>query len=341
MTTSTVDQRTGAEPYPIETAADYASVAAILVVGDRLGIVGQLDSGQPVNVAELAKAADLREEIVANYLEALTAAGVANPVPGQPGVFQVVPNFLQIRYEAGYVSWLMNANRPFIEHAREFVESPEHARRAYQRDGREVAVSSQWAGALAFYHLALNSILAEDPRRVVDLGAGTARLLIAVLQQIPAATALALDLDGPACAEARKNGDRAGVGDRLTVVERSIQSIATDPSPVEGADVIHAGFVFHDLMPDEEEIADQVLRRCRESLNAGGVLAITDAVPYASSERERRFSAAMTYFHHQFMGRKLLTEAEWERKLLAAGFDSVEVAQHRLPSARLYVARKR
>lgn len=74
--------------------------------------------------------------------------------------------------------------------------------------------------------------------------------------------------------------------------ERPIQSTATDPSPLEGADVIHAGFVVHDMIPDGEQIAKQVLVRCRDALQPGGLMALTEAVPYLRNEWERRFSAA-------------------------------------------------
>lgn len=79
---------------------------------------------------------------------------------------------------------------------------------------------------------------------MVDLGAGTGRLVIEVLLERPASTGVALDMDAEACVEAGRSGSRAGVGDRITVIQRPIQSPATDPGPVEGADVVHAGFVF-------------------------------------------------------------------------------------------------
>ncbi|WP_329236529.1 hypothetical protein OG417_32230 [Actinoallomurus sp. NBC_01490] len=94
------------------------------------------------------------------------------------------------------------------------------------------------------------------------------------------------------------------------------------------------------MMPDEEDVADGVLRQCRDALNPGGRLAITDAAPYVTNERERRFSAAVTYFHKEFMGRRLLTDEEWKAKLTAAGFDSVETVPLRFPTGRLHIARK-
>jgi SAM-dependent methyltransferase len=323
-----------------ETAADIAAVAALLEIADRLGVIHLLEHGKPFGTGDLAAAAAVPEASAAAYLEALTASAIIEEA-GAPGMYQAAADFADRRYESGYLSWALNANRPFIEHAAEFLRSTGTAARdVYHRDGRQVAVSSQWMGSYAFYPFALSAILAARPTRTVDLGAGTGRLLIEVLLAFPESTAVALDMDAAACREAGRAAAQAGVGDRLQVLVRTIQSIATDPSPVEGADVIHAGFVFHDMLPEEHDVADMVLRNCREALRPGGIMAITDAVPYAPAERERRFSTLVTYYHQQFMGRQLLTESEWQAKLRGAGFDNVTCRPHRFPTGRLFVAVK-
>lgn len=319
------------------TAPDIAAAAALLEMADRLRILDPIASGQPFSVAELAECGGLPREGVAGYVEALVSAAILQRAGEK---FQAVPDFGTILHQAGYVSWTMNANRPFIEHAREFLTDHDAAARKYCRDGREVAVSSQWMGSLAFYPAAFEAIIAAKPERMTDLGAGTCRLLIDVLTTFPDATAVGLDLDAGACSAAEEAAKQVGVDDRLTVLERSIQSVAEDPTPVQGADVIHAGFVFHDMMPEEEHIADAVLANCRDSLRPGGMMAITEAMPYLGNERERRFSAIVTYYHRQFMTRRLLSAEEWERKLLGAGFRQVEIVELGFPTGRLFVARK-
>ncbi|MGH3758749.1 methyltransferase [Actinophytocola sp.] len=305
-------------------------------MADRLGILSTL-RGTGFAAAQIAAVAGIPERSAADFLAAASAAGIIVENP-QPGTFRAADDLDEWIYESGYLSWALNANRPFIEHVTEFLRRPEQAGTEYRRDGRQVAVSSQWMGSRAFYPLALSTIVEAKPRRAVDLGAGTARLLIEVLQQVPGSTAVALDIDAGACREADAAARAAGLDDRLTVVERSIQSVADDPEPLRDADIIHAGFVFHDLMPDEEDVADAVLANCRRALRPGGILAITEAVPYVPDERERRFSTIVTYFHQQFMLRRLLTEQEWIDKLSAAGFSTVTAARHRFPTGRLFVA---
>jgi SAM-dependent methyltransferase len=126
---------------------------------------------------------------------------------------------------------------------------------------------------------------------------------------------------------------------RLEVVERSIQSLATDPGPVQDADVIHAGFVFHDAV-QEEDVFDLILKSCHEGLRPGGLLVVTDAVPYAPAERERRFSALFTFLHSGFMGVRLPSEEEWLAKLSGAGFALTQCQAHRFPTGRLFIAVK-
>ncbi|MFD9741737.1 class I SAM-dependent methyltransferase [Umezawaea sp. NPDC059074] len=323
-----------------EVVADAAGAAALLEIGDQLGLIPHLERGLPVTAAGLAADTGIRERGIANYLEALWSAGIVDRTPDTADAFQAVDDFAQIQYESGYVYWALAANRPFITNAVDFLNDPLEEGGSHLRDGRQVAVSSQWMGSKGFYPVALQTILDADPSHVVDLGAGTARLLIEILLRREETTALALDLDGPSCREAELAGKRAGVGDRLTVVERSIQSIADDATPVKGADLVHAGFVFHDMMPEEEEIADGVLANCRDALRPGGIMALTEAVPYVPDPRERRFSAIVTFYHKQFMRRRLLNEQEWTDKLLGAGFSSVECVQHRFPTGRLFIARK-
>src|SRR5918999_3709986 len=305
-----------------ETAADLAGVAGLLQIAVELGVSQFLDHGEPFSVADLATGAETPEAGMACYVEALLAAGLVQrtDVPGQ---FRAAPDYPERQYEAGYLSWALNANNPFIEHVHEFLRDQAGAAREYRRDGRRVAVSSRWMGTLGVYPWVFERIMDAGARRIADLGAGAAGLLIDLLRAVPSGTGIALDISPDACAEARRAAARAGVANRLQVVERSIQSLAADPGPIEGADVIHAGFVFHDVIQDEAVYAE-MLRSCRAALAPGGFMAINDVVPYVPEERERRFSALFSYLHAGFMNVRLPTEKEWLEKFYNAGFSQVE-----------------
>ncbi|MQY11306.1 Phenylpyruvate C(3)-methyltransferase [Streptomyces sp. RB5] len=322
----------------MKRAADIAAVAVLLQIGAELGADQVLDAGQAFDAAELARVTGLPQHGMAEYLTALSAAGLVAET-GAPGEYRPADDYAQRRYEAGYVSWSMSANYPFVEHARAFLTDPAAAAKAHHRDGRRVAVSSKWVGERDFYPGVFEHVNASGARKVTDLGAGAGGLLIKLLRQDPERHGVALDLSGAACAAAREASVAAGVEERLEVVERPIESLIEDRSPVEGAEAIQACFVMHDVVEDDA-VFQGVLGACRDGLAPGGFMAVCDAVRYAPDETERRFSALFTYLHANFMDIRLPTEAAWLEKFETAGFSSVKCLPQPMPGARLFIATK-
>ncbi|MFF1413409.1 class I SAM-dependent methyltransferase [Streptomyces sp. NPDC058289] len=321
-----------------EVGADYAAVAALLQIGAEIGVDQVLDSGRTFGVADLAEVTGLSQERLGAFVHALSAAGLLAAEDGN-GLYRASDDYADWRHQVGYLSWSLTANSPFLQNARAFLSDSETAADTYQRDGRRVAVSSRWIGDRTFYPAVVERVVAAGAKHVVDLGAGAAGLLIDLLVQDDSRTGVALDLSSGACAAAREDAARAGVDGRLQVVERSVESLIDDPSPLEGADVIQACFVMHDVLQDEAAF-DDVLRTCHKALAPGGVLAVVDAVSYGQEERERKFSALFTYLHSDFMGINLPTADQWVEKFRSAGFSDVDCTSQVMPGGRLFLATK-
>jgi SAM-dependent methyltransferase len=319
-----------------EIAADLAANAAFLEMAEGLGLSALLDQGAPFTLDEVATAAGISEAAALSFLQALRSAGLVEQ-GADARHFTPCQDLADRRYEAGYLSWSLNANRPYVDHAAEFLRRPEEAGGQYQRDGRRVAVSSRWVGSYGFYPGVISEITSRKPQHIVDLGAGAAGLLTHLLTVLPDSTGLALDLSAAACEEAEQAARRADVQDRLTVVNRSIESLIDDGGPVRGADVVHAGFVLHDVGVDADVLND-VLRACRESLADDGCFIATDAVSYADTPRERAFSALFTYLHASSMGVRLRSEDTWRAAFQRAGFSDVTSTPLRMPGSRMFVA---
>ncbi|WP_448333825.1 class I SAM-dependent methyltransferase [Streptomyces sp. DSM 41534] len=319
-----------------ETAADLAAEAALLEIAEELGLSDLLDRAEPFTLRQATDLAAVPAPGAAAYLGALVSAGLVEQA-AQDGPYTPVADLADRRYRAGYLSWALNANRPYIDHAALFLRDPETAGEKYARDGRKVAVSSRWIGSRGFYPGVIQEITSGAPRRVVDLGAGAGGLLIRLLRDLPDSTGLALDLSAAACDEALRAARRAGVADRLDVVHRSIESIAEDPAPVRGADVVHAGFVLHDVVA-RPDVLDAVLRACRESLAEGGRMIVTDAVPYVPDSRERAFSALFSYLHASSMEVNLPPTEVWHEAFRRAGFTDVSSTPLRMPGSRVFQA---
>lgn len=319
-----------------ELAADLAANAALLEMAEEIGISALLDREAPFTIDEVARAAEAPEAGALAFLEALLAAGLVER-GAEPGSFVPCADLADRRYEAGYLSWALNANRPYLDHAVEFLREPGPAVARHQRDGRRVAVSSRWIGSYGFYPGVVAEIVNRKPQHIVDLGAGAGGLLVHLLTTLPSSTGLALDLSAAACEEAGRSARRADVHDRFTVVNRSIESLVDDAWPVRDADIIHAGFVMHDVV-EHPEVFDGVLRACRASLADGGSLMVTEAVPYVTTPKDRSFSALFTYLHASSMGIRLPTEETWCAAFRRAGFSNVTSTPLRMPGSRLFVA---
>jgi hypothetical protein len=319
-----------------EIAANLAANAALLEMAEELGLSALLDRAAPFTLDEVATAAGVSGAAALSFLQALLAAGLIER-DADARHFRPCPDLADRRYQAGYLSWALNANRPYLDHPAEFLRQPGASAGRYQRDGRRVAVSSRWVGTLGFYPGVISEITSRKPQRIVDLGGGAGGLVISLLTELPASTGLVLDLNPAACEEAAKAARRADVADRFTVVNRSIESLADDDGPVRGADVVHAGFVLHDVGVDAG-LLDGVLRTCRACLAADGCFIATDAVSYAGSPRERAFSALFTYLHASSMGVRLRSEDKWRAAFERAGFTDVTSTPLRMPGSRMFVA---
>lgn len=321
------------------TAASLAGVAILLEIGAEYKVIDTLRNQGPISVSSAAKDSQLSESVIARYFDALTSAGLLerDTTDNSGHTYrgsQLLPKAI---HDVGYISWGLRACQPLIENARKFATDGSVAQETYQRDGHLIARTSQWMGEQSFYPQAEQAILTLRPNRFVDLGCGSARLLIKILQQIPEATGVGVDMSAKACADARVAALRAGVADRLEIIESPIQALAADPTPLKNAEAIHAGFVFHDLMPNEEKTLDALLSACATA-SPKSTLFVVDAVPFAKADSERMFSAAFSYLHHGFMGRQLQSEVAWSERLAKAGFMNTEIQKLGIPGGRLFAA---
>jgi ubiquinone/menaquinone biosynthesis C-methylase UbiE len=338
-TAEPLERSSSSAPASIEAQA-LAGKAVLLEIGARLGALDPLLSQRAVSIAEAAAASGVDAEFLGAFYCALTHAGLAQAGGRDANgavAYSASPDMEKAINETGYVLWSVMSCAPLIENAESFMRDLPASIRKYPRHGDHVARTSKWMGERDFYPQAERAILSSNPKKLVDLGSGTCGLLIRCLRQLPEAKAVGIDRNAAACAKARVAVDNAGMAGRINVVEASIQSLVQNPSPIEGAEVIHAGFVFHELLPDEEATLDALLRTFREKAPRAKVV-IVDAVPYGAVGGEEAFSAAYTFLHTHFMAQRLLTEEEWKGKLAAAGYRTIDVARLAISGGRIFAA---
>lgn len=277
---------------------------------------------------------------MAAYLDSLSKAGIIEILNEKaPASYRACSHFDELINEVGYISWALRACAPLINNAKEFAEYNEEAQLKYPRDGGLVARTSKWMGEKSFYPQPEDAIIKLAPKKIVDLGSGSGGFLIRMLKKIPGAKGVGIDLSASATKQAIHAASQAGMSDRLQFVTAPIQVLVEDASLIRDADIIHAGFVMHDLLPAEEKTLDALLCACCAHA-IKGTLIIVDAIPVAESNWEKPFAAAFNHLHNHFMSRRLLSENEWTEKLHRAGFKNVRVEGLDHPGGRMLMANK-
>lgn len=323
-----------------KVAQDLAGKAILLEIGARLMLINPLLMEERTYVPEVAVRSNVVPSFVESYYQAMVHSKMVDKDRDVQGkAYYVASSSLRESInEAGYLLWGLMSCAPLISNAASFSHNPELSAGVHPRDGEHVARTSRWMGEKDFYPQAERAIISLQPKKIVDLGAGTCGLLIRCLKRLPQAHGIGVDINGDACEKAKLLLRESDLSQRTSVIEASIQSLVKDPSCIESADVIHAGFVFHDLMPDAEEFLDELLKTCREKAPRGALI-VVDAIPYSQKDSEQSFSAAFTFLHNQFMCRQLLTEEEWITKLAKAGYKNVEVEALGISGGRIFIAR--
>ncbi|WP_338871353.1 class I SAM-dependent methyltransferase [Myxococcus stipitatus] len=332
---------TATVPARQNSAQTITGRAILLEIGSKLGVLDTFLTHKEISVADVAKESGVAPPWIASYYAALSHAGLARPGPkvgGEVTHYHAAPDLQQSINDVGYVLWGLGSCAPLIANAVAFAKDLPTAANLHVRDGEHVARTSRWMGEQDFYPQAEAAILASSPRKIVDLGSGTCGLLLRCLRKLPESRGVGIDLSHDACVKARSIVQAAGMDSRVSVIEAPIQSLVNDPSPVEGADVIHGGFVFHDLMPDEEATLNALLKTFRVAAPKAAVI-VVDAVPYGPEPDEHAFSAAFTFLHSHFMARRLQPESEWKQRLTDAGFPNVSVSRLGISGGRIFTAR--
>ena len=157
----------------------------------------------------------------------------------------------------------------------------------------------------------------RPPHRVLDLGVGTGITALRVLEALPNARVVGLDVSGEMLGRARQRLR----GHRRRVQLRA-ENIATPQ--IDGLyDAIVSVLAVHHLWADEKR---HLFSRLWEHLSPGGVLVVADAFRHASDRLLELYDYPRPEDPHEAEHDHLDTTADHLSWLIAAGFASVDVA---------------
>ncbi len=152
---------------------------------------------------------------------------------------------------------------------------------------------------------------------LLEVGCGTGLLQLQLAKAFPSARCTGVDIDPTGLAAAREAVRRAGLDDRVRILEGDV-AIAV---PEASFDVVVMVEVLHEIAP---QIRPSVVQACARALRPGGWIVIVDetySATLAEARQEEFRFPLQTGLEELMWGNVVPTRAEQESLLRAAGFD--------------------
>jgi SAM-dependent methyltransferase len=256
--------------------------AALVTLGDRLGLYAAMADGEPVSAADLAQKTGLKERYVREWLSAQAAADYieyddANErfslSPEQAMAFadEGGPAFFAGAFDLVQSVWLDEPKIAAAFRSGAGVGWHEHSACLFRgterffRPGYARNLAASWIPALDGVHEKL-----ERGASVADVGCGHGASVILMAQTYPNSRFFGFDYHGPSIERAREAAAKAGVGDRIV-----FEQAAAKDFPAKGYDLVAMFDCLHDM-------GDPVGagRHVKETLAADGTWLIVE--PFAN-----------------------------------------------------------
>jgi 2-polyprenyl-3-methyl-5-hydroxy-6-metoxy-1,4-benzoquinol methylase len=246
--------------------------AALVVIGDRLGLYRELAAAGPLTPSELAQRTGNAERYVREWLNAQAASGWVD-YDGASGSYSMSPEQAMMfaqpdspAFVGGGFQLALGAAESRDHIAEAFATGTGFGWHEHHHDvfdgcqrffepGYRANIVQSWIPALEGIH---ERLLAGG--RVADVGCGHGASAIIIAQAYPEARVDGSDLHDGSIVEARRQAEEAGVSDRV-----SFSVAAADALPEAGYDLVTSFDCLHD-MGDPAGVA----RHVRSALAPGG-----------------------------------------------------------------------
>ncbi|HEX5377285.1 MAG TPA: class I SAM-dependent methyltransferase [Phenylobacterium sp.] len=271
--------------------------AALVVLGDRLGLYKAMGDGEPVSSAALAERTGLKERYVREWLSAQAASGFVEYDPADE-TFRLTPEqalafaddaspaFFAGAFEIAQSIWLDEPKIAEAFRTGQGVGWHEHSTCLFRgterffRPGYNANLVENWIPALEGVREKL-----EAGCTVADVGCGHGASTVLLAKAYPNSRFYGFDYHGPSIDRAREAAKAAGVDDRIT-----FQQAAAADYPAEGFDLVAMFDCLHDM-------GDPVGagRHVRQSLKDDGVWMIVE--PFAHDHLEDNLNPVGRIFY--------------------------------------------
>jgi SAM-dependent methyltransferase len=300
----------------------------LIDLGVRLGLFKSLADAPGATAAELATRLGLHEPYVRVWCTTAFGFGLLDANAQEqlrlaPHIDVILANPAHPRYLGGYVrlgtqfatddyrqapdAFRTGATSPFQGRSGEFTEAVAQA-----IAGVNVMVARKILRGLGGVAERLDA-----GGSLLEVGCGTGLLQLQLAKAFPSARCTGVDIDPTGLAAAREVVRRAGLDDRVQILEGDVAVVV----PAASFDVVVMVEVLHEIAP---QIRPAVVQACARALRPGGWLVIVDetypATLAEARQEEFRFPL-QTGLEELMWGNIVPTRSEQEALLRAAGFD--------------------
>jgi SAM-dependent methyltransferase len=298
MTTQVDDTKLNAFLGKVVTDVGGAMSAALVVLGDQLGLWRALaNADKPMAPTDLARATETNERYIREWLNAMAAGGYVTydatartyrlePEQAVALADSESPAFVPGLFQVTAAMWA--AESKIAANFRSGAGLAWGHQHPCLFEGTERFFRSGYLGNLIQAWLpALDGVVAKLERgaKVADVGCGVGASTIIMAKAYPASTFVGFDTHAGSIEMARQRARAAGVGDRV----RFEVANATD-FPGSGYDLIAHFDCFHDL-----EDPRGAAKRAREAVAADGTWLIVE--PFASDAPEHNHNPVGRVFY--------------------------------------------
>jgi 2-ketoarginine methyltransferase len=274
-------------------------------------------------------------ELLEATLEYLARRGLARR---RESTFELTELGRAVCRDKGYLVWISGGYAEPLRHLAAFLRGEQRYGIDHVRDGRWVAKGAALLGGVDVAPSAMELLGTISFDRALDIGCGDARFLTAVCTAFGCA-GVGLDISPEACEEARGTVGRAGLDERIRVIEGDALAVDAIPLLAETQLVI-TFFLLHEISSVSRAAIVDYLERLAARLPAGAYLLAAEAEPPRSAEAAgERFTPEFTYVH-AMMRQALLPVEEWRDVLAEGGFRVEQVVELGMPGGVLILARK-
>lgn len=244
----------------------------------------------------------------------------------------------EIYADRGYLVWLSGGYGHAMNRFGDLLTGTCGFGKDVDRDVRWVAIGAAILGRKDLWPYVAGVARKFEFSQIADLGCGNAHYLISLCQEV-GADGIGVDISPDACDEARQEVAKAGLNDRITIIEADAGNLSTVPG-MGGVQLVINFFFLHEVLEKGYDVLVAYLRQVQESLPRGAHVLTAEVAPPGAEPGTRERFAPEYALTQALMEQHLLNEDGWRRAFTDAGFEVREVIRPDLPEARLILAQK-